>query len=51
MWKQKTLSAVCQQKKVNCVTEHEMGLLRTKGIKAEWIYFLYQAGKRFLSVF
>ena len=37
------------QKQVTCVTECEMGLLRTKGIKAEWIYFLYQAGKIFIS--
>lgn len=28
-----------------------MSFLRTKGIKAEWIYFLYQAGKIFISVF
>lgn len=39
---------MCQ---VNCATECKMGLRSRKGIKTEWIYFLYQAGKMFISAF
>lgn len=38
------------QKQVNCVTACEMGLLRTKGIEAAWLFSLSSRRNTYLCL-